>query len=227
VIGGVVLVSLLLTAFGTGRSPTVQTLPLSGKLPAAGRPAPQIIALRGALRLQLPIAQSQRTAIGFQGAGDGAIGLSPVGHQANEGLVLRVFHKLFGGGGGSERWYQLGGSGPSNSAVDVGAIPGTDVYSPVDGTVVGVSPFVVSGHRYGVRIDIQPQSAPSYIVSVTHIHPDHAISVGSGVIAGVTRIGSVADLSSVEHQALARFTQDAGNHVAIEVRPAAASVFSN
>jgi hypothetical protein len=223
----VIVVSLLLTAFGTGRTPTVQTFSLAGRLPAAGRPFPQVVALKGALRLQLPVAQPRVTAVGFHGAGDGAISLSPIGHQANEGLVLRVFHKLFGGGGGKQRWYQLGGSGPSNSAVDVGAAPGTDVYSPVDGTVVGISPYIVNGKRYGVRLDIQPQTAPSFIVSVTHLHPDRAIAVGSPVIAGVSRIGSVADLSSVEHEALARFTQDAGNHVAIEVRPAAASALSN
>jgi hypothetical protein len=31
----------------------------------------------------------------------------------------------------------------------------------------------------------------------------------------------VIDFSKVEQQALARYTQDAGNHVAIEVHPAA------
>jgi hypothetical protein len=72
-----------------------------------------------------------------------------------------------------------------------------------------------------VRLDIQPQSAPSYVVSMTQLRADPAISVGSTVIAGVSKVGTVVDLSDVERQALARFTQDAGNHVSLEVRPAA------
>jgi hypothetical protein len=222
VVGVVLVVSLLLTAFGTGRSPALQTVPLAGKLPAAGRPAPQIVASHGTLRLQLPVAQTRVTAIGFHAAGDGAVGLTPVGHQGNEGLVLRLFHKLFGGGGGKPTWYELGGQqGPANSAVDVGGAPGTDVYAPADGTVVGVSPYIVDNALYGARIDIQPQSEPSYVVSVTHVRPDPTLTVGSTVVAGVSRIGAIVDLSGVERQALARFTQDAGNHVSLEVRPAA------
>jgi hypothetical protein len=34
-------------------------------------------------------------------------------------------------------------------------------------------------------------------------------------------VGRVLDLSGVERQALSRFTQDAGNHVSIELRAAA------
>jgi len=221
-IGVVLVVSLLLTAFGSGRTNVVQTVAVPGLSPLGGRPSPQIVAVRGALRLQLPIAQPRVTAVGFHAAGGGAVALSPVGRQANEGLVLRVFHKLFGGGSSEQTWYQLGGEGGApSSSVDVGARPGTDVYAPVDGTVVGISPFVVNDRRYGVRLDVQPQSAPSLVVSITHLRPDRSISVGSTVIAGVSRIGGVVDLADVERQGLARYTQDAGNHVSLEVRPAA------
>jgi murein DD-endopeptidase MepM/ murein hydrolase activator NlpD len=221
-IGVVLVVSLLLTAFGSGRTNAVQTVAVPGKLPVSGRPSPQIVAARGPLRLQIPIAQPRVTAVGFHAAGTGAVPLSPVGRQGNEGLVLRAFHKIFGGGGGRQTWYQLGGEGgATNSAVDVGARPGTNVYAPVDGTVVGISPFIVNDRRYGVRLDLQPQSAPSLVVSITHVRPDRSISVGSTVVAGVSKIGSVVDLAEVERQALARYTQDAGNHVSLEVRPAA------
>jgi hypothetical protein len=218
----ILVVSLLLTAFGGGRQHALQTVAVTSRLPVAGRPTPEIIAVRGALRLQLPIAQARRTAVGFHAAGGGAVSLTPLGRQGNEGVVVRLFHKLFGGGGGHQTWYELGGEGgAANSSVDVGATPGTDVYAPVDGTIVGITPFVVNEERYGVRLDIQPQSAPSYVVSVTQLRPDRTVHVGSTVIAGVSKIGSVVDLSDVERQALARFTQDAGNHVSLEVRPAA------
>ncbi len=58
-------------------------------------------------------------------------------------------------------------------------------------------------------------------MSLTHLSPDPALTVGSTISASSTKIGRVLDLSGVEKQALARYTQDAGNHVAIELRPAA------
>ena len=95
------------------------------------------------------------------------------------------------------------------------------MYSPVDGTVVGLSGHVVNGKRHGVRLEIQPTDAPSLVVSITHLRPDLALEVGSPLAAARSKIGTVMDFSKVEQQALARYTHDAGNHVAIEVQPAA------
>jgi hypothetical protein len=39
--------------------------------------------------------------------------------------------------------------------------------------------------------------------------------------AGATKLGSVVDFSHVQKQTLARYTNDSGNHVAIEVHPSA------
>ena len=179
----------------------------------------------GSLQLQLPIAHP--TAVGYHGAGDGALALSPAGRQGNEGLLDRIAHKLVGGSGGHPVWYQLdGGSGPPTSSLDVGAAPGTDVYSPVDGTVVGIAPYIVDGRRFGSRIDIQPQSAPSIVVSLTQLRADPSLSLGSNVVSGATRLGAVVDLAKVERQALARYTNDEGNHVSVELRPAASLVLN-
>jgi hypothetical protein len=220
----VLLIALLLVAFG-GSSRTPNSLTIDPAVASAQtRPFPQILALHGAVRLQMPIAQGRRTAIGYHAASDGAIALTPLGHQGNEGVLQRVFHKIFGGGGGQPTWYRLSG-GPT-SALDVGAAPGTDVYSPVDGTVVGITPFVVSGHRYGSQIEIQPQTAPSLVVALTQLRVDPSLTVGSTVVSGATQLGVVVDLSAVEKQALARYTNDAGNHVSIELRPAASLVLN-
>ena len=224
VLAAVVLVTLLLTAFGSGQPALVTSLgpAPAGRLLPAGRPGPQIVATLGSLRIQLPVAQARLTAIGYHAAGAGALALDPVGRQANEGLVSRVFHRIFGRGETGIRYYALGGGpGPGNTALDVGAPPGADVYSPVDGTVVGLSPYVLSGRRYGARVDVQPASAPAVLLSLTHVAPDPALTVGSTLVAGSSRVGSVVDVSRVEKQALARYTQDAGNHVEIQVRPAA------
>ncbi|HZD87884.1 MAG TPA: hypothetical protein VE088_07755 [Gaiellaceae bacterium] len=221
-LAAVLVASLLVTAFGGSRAHAPLALaPVSlTRSSALAKPTPEIVALRGAVRLQLPISQRRVTAIGYHAAHDGSLDLSPSGHQANEGLVQRVFHAIFGSGGSSlPRWYQLGGGG--TSALDVGAPVGTSVYSPVDGTVVAITPFVVEGKRYGSRIDIQPQSSQSLVVAVTQVKADPSLTVGSSVVSGATRLGSVVDLAVVERQALARYTNDAGNHVTIEIRQAA------
>jgi hypothetical protein len=218
-LSAVFLVALGLTAFGGATVPTSLVITRPNLAAAAQtRPTPEIVALRGPVRVQLPIYKPRVTAIGYHSAHDGALSLEPVGHQANEGLVQRIVHGIFGGGGGSPRWYQLGGGG--TSALDVGAPVGTDVYSPVDGTVVAIRPFVVEGKPYGSEIDIQPQTAPSLIVAVTQLGADPALTVGTPVVSGATKLGRVADLAAVERQALARYTNDAGNHVTVEVRPA-------
>jgi hypothetical protein len=221
VVCGALLGTLFMTAFGQGATPQAsQALPgPSSRLLPVGPPAPLTVALHSGLRIQLPIAQSRVTAIGYHSSGDGALSLTPLGHQGNEGVLSRLAHKIFGGGHGGFVYYQLGGG--ETAVLDVGASPGTDVYAPVDGTVVGISDFVLNGQAYGSRIDIQPSAAPSLVVSLTQLTPDPALTVGSTIAASSTKVGRVVDLSGVERQALARYTQDAGNHVSIELRPAA------
>ena len=225
----VALITLFLTAFSPhGSAPPVQTVapaPSTRLLPS-GPPQPQVVAMRGPLRLELPIAQDRVTAIAYHASGDGALALEPVGHQANQGLFGRVAKKLFGGGDSGLRYYVLeGGTGPGTAALDVGAVPGTDVYSPVDGTIVGITPYVLDGRSYGARIDIQPSGNPSLVVSLTHLRPDPSLTVGSSVASTTSKIGTVVNFAGVEGQALARFTQDAGNHVAVSVHPPAALAY--
>jgi hypothetical protein len=221
----VALGTLLVTAFGGGDHPAVAVAPPASatRLAPAGPPEPQLIARLGTtLKLQLPINASRVTAIGYFGSENGSLALSPVGTQANEGLLKRLVHKILGSGGGSTRWYLLaGGHGPSTSALDVGAAPGTDVYSPINGTIVGIGKVVLNGRTYGARIDIQPSDAPSLVVSVSHIKADPSLTVGEMVSADASKLGVVLDFARVEQQALSRYTNDSGNHVLIEVRPSA------
>jgi murein DD-endopeptidase MepM/ murein hydrolase activator NlpD len=229
VVAAVAVVTLALTAFSDSGADKVAALapaPAVRLLPA-GTPQPVVLAKLGDLRVQMPIPASRVTAIGFHGAGGGTLALDPVGRQANEGLLARLGHKLFGGGGSGPSWYQIGGGqGPRTGGLDVGAPAGTAVYSPVDGRVVGISPYVVDGRSYGSRIDIQPARAPSVVVSLTHVHALPALSVGDELSASQTRVATVADLSGVEKQLLAQYTNDAGNHVSVVARPAAVLALS-
>ena len=221
-VSAVILLTLLVTAFGS-TSTQLAAAPLAspGVLPG-GRPEPQVVASADSLRLQLPIAQSAVTAIGYHRAGSSALSLDPVGHEGNAGLLSRLWHRLAGSRDGRLVWYQLSGSrGPGTSAIDIGAPHGTDVYSPVDGTVVGIADYVISNRVHGARIDVRPLTAPSVVVSLIHLRPDPSLTVGSAVAASRSKLGVVLDLSKVERQELARYTQDAGNNVSLEVRPAA------
>jgi murein DD-endopeptidase MepM/ murein hydrolase activator NlpD len=219
----VAVVALLLSAFGGSGNAVQAPAPASAaRLLPAGPPTPEIVARRGALHLQLPISQSRVTAIGYQGGDAGSLALSPLGTQGNESALKRILHSIIGSSGGSPRWYQLsGGEGPATSALEVGAAAGTDVYSPVDGTVIAIADDVIDGRTYGSTIDIEPTGAPSLVVSVSHVRVDPALGIGSPLTAAGTKLGAVVDYSPAEHQALAQYTNDSGNHVVVEVHPSA------
>jgi murein DD-endopeptidase MepM/ murein hydrolase activator NlpD len=219
------LVALLLTAFGAADRPAVT---ITGPAPAdrllpAGPPRPGIVAMQDSLRIQLPINQSRVTAIGYHAVGTGALALEPVGTQANAGLAERLFRKIFGSSGSEVSYFMLeGGVGAGTGGLDVGAPVDTDVYAPVDGSVIAVTDHVVNGKSYGVRIDIQPSGNPGFVVTLENLRADPALTVGSTVSSGRTKIGRIIDLSEVERAGLARYTQDNGQHVHIEVHPASA-----
>jgi hypothetical protein len=213
------VVVLVLTAFGSTTGSATSTLVMPTRLLLDTEPHAQTVALHGDLRLQLPVAQSRLTAIGYHSMPGSGLPLDALGTQGNRGLLRRLGGLVFGGEDGGLVYYRLDGGGVAH-ALDVGAAPGTDVFAPVDGTVTGITPFVLSGRARGVRVDLEPATAPSLVVSLTRLRADPALTVGMSVAAGRSKIGSVLDLADVERQSLARYTQDAGNHVSLEVHPA-------
>ena len=222
-LSAVLLLTLLLTAFGTWSAEPVATKPLAtpAVLPG-GQPLRQIVATAGGLHLQLPVSQSAVTAIGYHHAGDGSLQLDPIGRQGNAGLFARLWHKLAGTSETSLVWYQLRGDrGPGTSVLVVGAAPGTDVYSPVDGTVVGITDYVLSNRTHGARIDVRPlrRAVRRRLAHAPARRPgaDRRLERREGALEGRHRS---LDLTAVERQALARYTQDAGNNVSLSVRPA-------
>jgi len=224
VLGLVVLaifIVLLVAAFSSSAPPFQDSLPKGSAANPNSPPLAQIVALQGPLHIQLPISQGAVTALGYHGTSGDALPLQPVGRQANEGILTRMAHWLFGGGGTGPTYYEFGGGdGPGTGALDVGAAQGTDVYAPVDGTVVSIGKFVLNGKDYGSTLEIQPAQEASAVVVVTRLRADPSLTVGEPVTAGTSRIGAVIDLAGVEKQTLASVTHDAGNHVTVEVDPA-------
>lgn len=232
-----VLVAVLLAGLATGlviafggsdaQPVTVVEPPApAARLLPGGAPKPQVIALQSDLRIYLPIDPARVTAIGYHATGEGALPFDPVGKQDNAGTLTKLRDRIFGEDipGGVRYVLIAGGTGPDTGGLDIGATVGTNVFAPVDGTILGISDVVVQGAPYGQRIDIQPAGSPGMVVTLTRVLVDPEVAVGRTVSASKTRIGTVADFSSVEQSALARFTQDTGQHVHIEARRAASSL---
>jgi hypothetical protein len=212
--------TLLLTAFDGTAVEQSSGAPVPAPLPVtAAPPEPQVLATVGNLRIQSPVAQGGVTAVGFHGSEEGPLVLQPVGPQANEGLLARLWHRITGSSKRGLAWYQL--EGGALRTLDVGAVAGTDVYSPVDGTVVAIRDRLVSGRVVGAEIELRPTSAPSLVVLLENVRPDRALTVGANVAAGSSKLGRVADIRRFERQALADYAADGGNNVSIQVYPSA------
>jgi hypothetical protein len=213
-------VTFAVTAFSGEESAPGTVRPMRTNVPVTTtRPEPLVLATVGNLRIQSPVAQDGVTTVGFHGAGEGALVLQPVGPQANEGLLARLWHRITGSEHRGLPWYQL--ESGSLTTLDVGAVPGTDVYSPVDGTVVAIRDHIVSGRHAGSEIELRPSSAPSLVVALQHVGTDPALSVGQNVAAGSSKLGTVVDITKLEQQSLARYSGDSGANVAIQVYPSA------
>jgi len=190
-------------AGGTAVAPVASPVPPSGITAAAAAPQRVVMARSGRLEVVLPVVDTQVTAVYFRAAGDpGGIGMTEA-----SGLPHVVTQ-------------DESASGAPRAAVDVGAPAGSVVYSPVDGVVTAVSPYRVLGSPEGLCIILTPAGMPDVAVSVTHVEPgpDGAVPrVGSAVGAGRTVLGRVRDMSRIETPAIARYTNDAGNHVTVEL----------
>ena len=216
-----IFIVLLVAAFSSGAPSFQESLPKGSRVSPNSPPQAMVVATQGPLHIQLPISQGAVTELGYHGTDGTSLPLQPVGRQANEGILTRIVHSLFGGNGQGPTYYELGGGdGPGTGALDVGAPQGSDVYAPVDGTVVSIGSFVLNAKAYGNTLEIQPSQEASAVVVVTRLRADPSLIVGEPVSAGLSKIGVVIDLSGVEKQTLAKVTHDAGNHVTIEVDPA-------
>lgn len=161
-----------------------------------------VLARAGQVEVVLPVAEKKVTAVLFHPVGEpGAINMAP---------AQGVSHNVLSDDGGPA----------GTSGVDVGAPAGTTVYSPVDGVVTAVLPNRIAGRPEGLAVVITPTGVPDAAVRVSHIEPgpDGVVpQVGTAVGAGRTVLGRVRDLSRVATFEIARYTNDAGNNVQVDL----------
>ena len=217
-IGVLAVAAVQLVSFGgAGLLPTIA--PATRILPA-GPPRPQTLARQDQLVLLVPVQQSRITAILFHPVtGADALVLEPVGQPVDQGLVSRLVASFQGQDAGGPP-YQIEGDPTS---VDIGGPIGTDAYAPVDGKVLSITPLIVNGTTYGDQIAIEPLANPGVVVVASGIRSDPALSVGSPVSTrpeAWTKLGRIVDVTGALDPMLAQYTQDGGNRIHLEVRPA-------
>lgn len=205
---------------GFGGVDLVPSVAPAERILPSGAPRPQTMARQGAVVLFVPIAQTRITAILYHPvAGTSGLTLEPVGQPVDEGLVGRIISGFAGDDAGGPSYAVEG----DPTSVDVGAPVGTDVYAPVDGKVLSITPLIVNGTTYGDQIAIEPLANPGVVVVASGIRSDPALSVGSPVSTrpeAWTRLGRIVDVTGALDPMLAQYTQDGGNRIHLEVRPA-------
>jgi murein DD-endopeptidase MepM/ murein hydrolase activator NlpD len=217
VVSAVTLGSALRGDGGSSTADPAQSGPEpASRLVQSGPPKKEALALLDGVTLFVPVEQSRITTILYHPIeGVSTLELTPLGRRLDAGIIDRLEARISGGSADGPEYHVRRSPG----SVDIGAPPGTRVFAPADGTVVGITPNVIDGDRWGHLVAIQPARNPSVVVTVSHVEADDGLTVGDTVVAGTTLLGSVVDMAPVLDQELRDYTQDVGNHVHVEATP--------
>jgi murein DD-endopeptidase MepM/ murein hydrolase activator NlpD len=118
--------------------------------------------------------------------------------------------------GSAIRLWRSNRTGEPDTAADIGVNPGTDVYSPITGTVLQARAYDLYGKYPDWEIHIRPDGHPELDLVLIHVD-DVSVRAGDRVSAGVTRIAAVRDLSKVMYMQLASYTLNGGTHVHMQL----------
>ena len=166
--------------------------------------------------ISTPIRPASLTGLGYHPEGESLAALQPRGENLSANALLG----LVASGETPEdiNYYVMddaGREGSRTGALDVGAGSGTTVYSPVTGSVTSIRPDPTVEDANVV--EIKPDANPEVRVNVSLVRSDGGAGVNDRVVAGMTRLGSVADSARVLDPQLSTYTSDSGNHVTIRV----------
>lgn len=177
-----------------------------------------VVARVGDIDVLLPVARRVTTAIAYHAVDNGdAVPLEPSGDCVSGGLRQRLAD-VFAGGGGVQYYLasESDAVGSSTAGLDVGAVPGSPVVSPVDGRVVAIKKYRVLGRYNDVEINIQLAHDPSLLLVVTHVAQGD-VAIGDTVARGKTVLGTVRGFPGDLDQTLSQYTSDNGDHVQLMV----------
>lgn len=195
-------------------------------------PTPVFASNRG-LNLRLPVDPLNLTAVAFhQASGDEALSMTCLAPDADMSYAAK--HKAVAlsdaASGAVEtstavqtvwqgsvlRLWRSNRSGKPDTAADVGANPGTQVYSPVTGTVLQVRAYKLYDKYPDYEIHIQPDGWPEVDVVLLHVD-DVSVVAGDRVIGGASRVACVRKMSDKIDIQLGGYTKNGGDHVHVQL----------
>jgi len=199
----------------------------SGAAEAPERYPTPCFAQEGGTQLHLAIDAAQLTAVGYhQAAGDSALHLASLVPDADmtlaaelkavppvapqEGLAEGVWE------GVCLRLWRSNRGGQPDTAVDMGADPGTPVWSPVTGVVVDVRPYLLYDTYEDFEIHIRPDGRDDVDVVLIHV-TDVVVRPGDTVKGGVTQLAAVRKMSDKIEIQLGGYTANGGDHVHMQL----------
>ncbi len=196
-----------------------------------GREPTPLIGCYEKIALRLPVDPSDLTAIGFhQASGNRALSLMSFLPDADmtraaelkavpsaeetDGAVARAagFDARDVLQGCALRMWRSGRTGMPDTAADIGAAPGTTVYSPISGTVVRVRPYRLYGKHDDYEIHIQPDDSEDLDLVIIHVD-EVTVTEGDRVNAGATPVAVVRKMSDKIDLQLGGYVPEGGDHV--------------
>lgn len=186
-----------------------------------------LLAVEGETQLHLAVDPDQLTAVAFhQAAGDSALGMTSLVPDADMALAAQLKavppvpeDAVFDDGvwrGVVLRLWRSGRGGQPDTAVDMGAGPGTPVWSPVTGTVVDVKPYLLYDAHEDFEIHIKPEGRDDVDVVLIHV-TDVKVKPGDRVKGGVTQLASIRKMSDKIEIQLGGYTANGGDHVHVQL----------
>ncbi len=175
-----------------------------------------VLAEASDVSISTPVRPASLTALGYHPEGEGLVTMVPRGENLSKNALLDLVKS---GETPEDINYNVmddaGREGPRTGALDVGAVSGTTAYSPVTGTVTSIRPDPTVPNANVV--EIKPDANPDVRINVSLVKSDGGAGVNDRVVAGMTRLGSVADSAKVLDPQLSAYTSDSGNHVTIRI----------
>jgi len=136
---------------------------------------------------------------------------------------LRINHDQVGGGewldADAIHLWRTADDTDMDTSIDVGALAGTTVVAPVDGTVILIRDYKLYDEVDDIEIHISPDGHPELDVVLIHTQ-DPTVKAGDRVEAGVTPISHVRDIEKdLTDVQLGFFTPEGvgGNHTHLQV----------
>lgn len=181
-----------------------------------------LLAQAGKIKIYLPFPAEELTLVAFhQAMKDDVKELSPMGRERKKVLPSRAYNEVRSHFSTSDPMVYIkllrpGRPGNSNRAIDIGASAGTKVYAPVSGKVIKAEDYSLYGKYKDSMLTICPDAWPEVEVTIYHLQ-GVVVKPGQRLIEGQNEIGKIRDVSVYFKSQLSDYTNDAGNHVHIQV----------